>query len=273
VIRDTRNAIVTGVRIATGDDAIVVKSDDRVVENLLFTDSILQSDNAGLKFGTAGRVRVRNSLFANIIIHDTCDGIALYQIDGGSYLDNRFHNIRIETGGRTDRHYPIYVDVDVCREGSELGEIEALTFSEIDITSTGNIVISGNRGSPIRNLLLQDIVLRIPAGAFPLAKTRSKPRGSRQLRATSIGEGYSRVPAQFVFANVDDLRLGDVRIRHQDRDRSRSAVWLYHVRDGELASCASLNSRCSTDRRPRFRRFSPDAPTGRTVFSQRLAVF
>ncbi|MGI9436335.1 MAG: hypothetical protein ACR2Q4_16175, partial [Geminicoccaceae bacterium] len=229
------DAIITGVRIATGDDAIVVKSDDRFVENLLVTNSILQSDNAGLKFGTAGRVGVRNSLFSNIIIHDTRDGIALYQIDGGSYINNRFHNIRIETGGRTDRHYPIYVDVDVRREGGSLGKIEALTFSEIDITSTGNIVISGNQGSPIRNLLLQDIVFRIPAGAYPLAETRSKPRGARQLKATSIGEDYSRVPAQFVLANIDDLRLSDVQLRHRDRNASRSAISLHRVRDGELA--------------------------------------
>jgi len=241
VIRDTTDAIITGVRIATGDDAIVVKSDDRFVENLLVTDSILQSDNAGLKFGTAGRAGVRNSLFSDIIIHDTRDGIALYQIDGGSYINNRFHNIRIETGGRIDRHYPIFVDVDVRRKGGALGEIEALTFSEIDITSSGNIVISGNRSSPIKNLLLQDITFRISAGAFPLAKTRSKPRGSRKLRATSISEDYSRVPAQFVLANIFDLRLGDVQIRHQDRIRPRTAIWLHHVQDGELAEVDVTN--------------------------------
>ncbi len=235
VIRDTTEAIVTGVRIATGDDAIVVKSDDRFVENLLVTDSILQSDNAGLKFGTAGRTGIRNSLFENIIIHNTRDGIALYQIDGGSYLNNRFHNIRIETGGRTDRYYPIYVDVDVRREGGKLGVIEGLTFSQIDITSTGNIVISGNQGSPIRELFMQDISIRIPTGAFPLAETKAKPRGSRILKAASISEDYSRVPAQIVLANIEDLRLDNVRIRHRDRNMPRSAIWVHHVRDGQLA--------------------------------------
>ena len=235
VIRDTKNAIISGVRIDTGDDAIVVKSDDRSVDNLLVTDSIIRSDNAGLKFGTAGRIGVSNSLFSDIIIHDTRHGIALYQIDGGAFLDNRFHNIRIETGGRTNRHYPIYVDIDRRRESTAFGRLEQLSFSRIDIESRGNIVISGHPASPIEGLTLEDITFRIPPDAYPLSETNSKPRGSRKLKATSLSEDHSAVPAQLVLTNINDLRVDNLRIRHRDSNQPRSVARLRQVHDAILS--------------------------------------
>lgn len=240
-IRDTVNAFITGADIATGDDAIVVKSYKRMVDNLVVTDSILVSDDSALKFGTAGHTGISNSLFSNIIIRSSRFGIALFQMDGGAYLNNRFSDISIETGGRGERHLAIYVDIDQRREGVPFGRIDGLTFTDIDVRTRGNILIAGQPTAPIRNLTLANIQVHTDGSSEVFDNKRRKPRGNAFVPATGKTEDFASVPASVTIANTQGIRIDGLDVRHADRTVPRSALTMIRVADADVADLRLAN--------------------------------
>jgi hypothetical protein len=233
-IRDTRNALIRGADINTGDDAIVVKSYDRMVENLVVTDSILVSDDAAIKFGTAGHVGVRNSLFSNIVIRDSRYGIALFQMDGGSYLNNSFRNISIETGGRARDFFAVYADIDRRRADGPLGRIEGLWFSDLTVATTGTVLMGGQPGAPIRDLRIDGLTIRVPTGAVPIGPTRRKPRGNAFVPPTGQTQDHATVAATLVIANAEGVRVDGLDIGHADAATDRSALALIGVSNAAI---------------------------------------
>lgn len=241
-IRDTSNAIIRGADIVTGDDAIVVKSYDRVVDNLVVTDSILQSDDSAIKFGTAGYKGVTNSLFANIIIRESRFGIALFQMDGGTYLHNRFHNIAIETGGRGERHLAIYSDIDQRREGVALGRIEDLVFSDISIRTRGNILIAGQAGAPIRGLVMERVRIQVTGPSEPFSARRRKPRGNAFVPATGKTQDFASVAATITIANAEGVRLSGIDLANPGDATPRAGVALVNVSDADVSGLSLANA-------------------------------
>jgi hypothetical protein len=240
-IRDTSNAFIRGADILTGDDAIVVKSYDRVVDNLVVTDSILHSDDSALKFGTAGYKGVTNSLFSNIIIRQSRFGIALFQMDGGSYLHNRFHNIAIETGGRGNRHLAIYADIDQRREGVAMGRIEDLSFSDIMIRTRGNILIAGQPEAPIKGLVMERIRMAVSPPSEAFGPKRTKPRGNAFVPATGKTQDFAGVAAGITIANAVGVRLSGIDLANGDATTPRAGVALLNVTDADVAGLSLAN--------------------------------
>lgn len=235
-VRDSRNVLIRGADIDTGDDAIVVKSHYAPVENLVVADSILASDDAAMKFGTAGYVGVRNAQFSNILVTKARTGVGLFQMDGGRYEDVRFTNITMTTGGRGTRFLALYADIDK-RTGSEpWGAIERLTFSDIDLTTTGNVLIAGNSARPIRDLTLRNITVRTPDGVIPITETRRKPKGNAFVSETGeASENFANVNANVTLANIDGLVVDGLTVSHGDADDPRQALALVHVRDAAVS--------------------------------------
>jgi polygalacturonase len=244
-IRDTSNAFISGADIATGDDAIVVKSYDRMIENLIVTDSILVSDDSAIKFGTAGHKGVRNSRFSNITIRDSRYGIALFQMDGGAYLDNVFRDITIETGGRATNFFAIYADIDRRKADSPLGRIENLTLSGLDVTTAGNVLISGQPEAPIRGLTLTDVTIRTPETAQSIVPTRRKPRGNAFVPPTGKTEDHAGVASTVTIANTADLTITGLAVTHRDPKIERSALALVNVRSADISGLALNNAAAS----------------------------
>lgn len=201
-IIDSSDVRVSNCNIAVGDDAIVTKARTRIIERLIVTGCRLRSDDGAIKFGTRSESGVRDSIFSNIVIDESRYGIALFMIHGGVYENNRFSDIRIATGGRHPRHYAVFVDVDNRAPQRGLGRIRGLTFSGLDITTGGNILIGGHPAAPVEDLTLSDIRMRV-TGAQDLARTASKPRGNRRFNAVPGSPDHSAVAAHVV--------LGDVR--------------------------------------------------------------
>lgn len=241
-IRDTSNALITGADISTGDDAIVVKSYKRMIDNLVVTNSILESDDAALKFGTAGHVGVSNSLFANLVIRASRFGIALFQMDGGAYLNNRFSNLSIETGGRSNRHFAIYADIDQRRTDGAFGRIDGLYFNDIHIRTKGNVLIGGQPSAPIRDLVLTDITFRGLVGSEVFDAKRTKPRGNAFVPLTGKTEDFAKVPASITIANAEGVRVDGLSIRHDDPQVMRSGVALIQVKDADIAGLGLSNA-------------------------------
>lgn len=214
-IIDSSDVRVINCSISVGDDGITTKAQGvRPIERLLVDSCVIRSDDGAIKLGTRSTGDMRDSLFSNIAIVDSRYGIAVFMIRGGSYTNNRFTNIRIATGGRHRRGYPIYVDIDDRERNAAtgaVGSIDGLTFDNIDITSGGNMLIAGHPQSPIRDLTLSNIRFR-STDADPILATDRKPSGNRRFRPVPGSPDYAGVAARLVLGEVAGARLVNVDI-------------------------------------------------------------
>ncbi len=213
-IIDSQDVRVSNCWISVGDDGITTKAQGvRDIARLLVNNCVIRSDDGAIKLGTQSRGVLRDSLFNNIAIIDSRYGIAGFMIRGGLYANNRFTNIRIATGGRHRRGYPIYFDID-DRERSAagaIGRVEGLVFDNIDITTGGNVLIAGHPASPIRDLTLSNVRMR-STGADPIAAADRKPYGNRMFRPIAGSPDYAGVNAHVVIGAAERVRLVNVDI-------------------------------------------------------------
>lgn len=211
-IIDSSDVRVSNCSISVGDDGITTKAQGvRPIERLMVSNCVIRSDDGAIKLGTQSRGILRDSLFSNIAIVDSRYGIAAFMIRGGAYENLRFSNIRIATGGRHRRGYPIYVDID-DRERNRaggVGTISGLSFDNIDITTGGNLLIAGHPLSPIRDLTLSTIRFR-STGADRISPEDRKPFGNRRFRPIAGSPDYSGIAAHLVLGEIDGLRLVNV---------------------------------------------------------------
>ena len=235
-IIDSADVRVTNCRISVGDDGITTKAQGvRPIERLLVNNCVIRSDDGAIKLGTQSRGDLRDSLFSNIAIVDSRYGIAAFMIRGGNYTNNRFTNIRIATGGRHRRGYPIYVDIDDRERGAggRMGSIEGLTFDNIDITTGGNLLIAGHPRSPIRDLSLSNIRIR-STGADPIAANDRKPFGNRRFRPIPGSPDYAPIVADLVLGEIAGLTMANVDIAGPAvRPRVATRNVRQAVRDGQ----------------------------------------
>ncbi len=219
-IIDSHDVRISNCLISVGDDGIVPKMRKRMIERLQVSNCRITSDDGAIKFGTRSSSGMRDSLFSNIAITDSRYGIAMFMIHGGIYENIRFDNIRIATGGRHPRHYPIFIDVDDRADAPELqgvqrrplGRIHGITFDGLDITTGGNILIGGHPKSPITDLTLSNIRMRV-TGAQDLPRRTGKPLGNRTFRPVPGSPDYTNVDAQIVLGSVDGAVLRGVDVR------------------------------------------------------------
>ncbi|MEM9987141.1 MAG: glycosyl hydrolase family 28 protein, partial [Bacteroidota bacterium] len=226
---------IRGCHIRTGDDAICLKSKQgEVMENILVSDCILESDDAAIKYGTGSRGINRYIRFENILIRNTRYGIALFMIDGGLHEHLQFVDIQIETGSRHKTEYPIYLDIDRRDRSSQLGRIEHITFRSIDIRTRGNILIAGQPDAPIRDLRMEDIHLQVVDGVN-LKKVTRKPRGNKKIQDVgSVDLASER--AHMTLGYIQGLQLQNVRLQGETKPdaRDRHGVLLVGVADAEI---------------------------------------
>lgn len=210
-LRDTSDVRISKCRIETGDDAIVLKSGNAMIERININNCTLISDDAAFKFGTGSEPGIRHVNMSNVTITGSRYGIALFMQDGGIYEDNRFSNIIIETGGRHAREYPIFVDIDTRQPDSAAGwgRIRGLTFDGIDIKTRGNILIQGQPGHDVENLRLSNISMHVRNGIDP-AKVNGKPRGNRSHAPRTGAADYSALSGQVVIGHANHVTISNL---------------------------------------------------------------
>lgn len=240
-IIDSVDVRISNCLIAVGDDGIVPKMRRRMIERLQVSNCHIMSDDGAIKFGTRSNSGMRDSLFSNITITQSRYGIALFMIHGGVYENIRFDNIRIATGGRHPRHYPIFIDVDdradaPDQQGAQrrpVGRVHGITFDGIDITTAGNIVIGGHPKSPITDLTLTNIRMRV-VDAQNLRQLAGKPLGNRTYRPVPGSPDYTGVSAQIVLGNVEGAMLRGVDVQAVTPNDARPALAMPDSRDIRL---------------------------------------
>jgi hypothetical protein len=205
---DSRNVYISNSTLITGDDAICLKSDFGKVENINVTNCIIESDDAAIKCGTGSKDSIQHCVFSNIVIRNTRYGLALFMQEGGVYRYLSFNNISIQTGGRNKNHYPIFVDIDRKQAGGKLGSIENISFSNLQIETSGNILIAGQPARPLKNISLQNITMLVRA-CNDLSKQK-KPRGNKNTPVFADTKDLAPVAAHITLGYINGLVMEGV---------------------------------------------------------------
>ena len=182
-----RHVRVSGVRVDSDDDGIVLKSTSaRACEDVLITDCTISSHCNGIKFGTETNTGFRNVRIEHCEILPSTDnsplwwgregglgGLTLTIADGGTMEDILIHDISI-----TGTQAPIFVrlcnratpySADIPVKG--VGRIRGVTISGVRAVGAGLIgsSITGIPGHPVEDITLKDISIETLGGADPSA--------------------------------------------------------------------------------------------------------
>ena len=229
-IVNSRNVTISDTYISTGDDAICLKSNRGIVENVTVTNCILESDDAAIKFGTGSRVSIRYCTFSNNIIKKSRYGIALFMLDGGVFEHNLFSGLIIENDSRHKYQYPIYIDIDKRVADRNYGDVRDNTFSNIQAVTNGKILISGHPESNVERLILRNITLDVQKPAdFAKAK---KPRGNKKYPKLDTSIDLSGKPGHVVIGYSRAVTIQNLGV-HAPAGSTRQALYSENMVDSD----------------------------------------
>ncbi|CAA9280802.1 MAG: GH28 [uncultured Cytophagales bacterium] len=171
-----RNVMVSDCRVATGDDAICLKSTNRDgqytdCEDITITNCTLSSTSAGLKIGTETFGNFRRIVFSNCVITDSNRGIGIFVRDGGTVEDVLFSNLVIDC---RRKHFNWWGDGDALRlvvlqrtPESKVGTIRSVLIQNVVGRVQGTSRLEGHAESPLQHITLSNVQLRMEPESQP----------------------------------------------------------------------------------------------------------
>lgn len=202
--------------ITAGDDGICLKAsamfpDAGPCSDVTVTGTTITSGSSALKLGSGGSADIRNLVVTGCVITDSNRGIAMQNRDGRLYENLVFSDLVIETrfypGEWWGAAEPIHISNLPRRRGQQSGgEVRGVTFSNIRCKSESGIFLYGAPGSPIRDIVLQNVDVEI-------AKSGPNPGGFYDLRPSWDNATVARQTIQGIHAEgVEGLALRDVDV-------------------------------------------------------------
>lgn len=171
-----QDVMITDCHIATGDDAICLKSTNRDgrfsnCENITISNCTLTSTSAALKIGTETFGDFRNIVFSNCTISNTNRGIGIFVRDGGTVDGVLFSNLVMECR-RKDFFW--WGDGEALRfvllkrtPDSRLGAIRNIMVTNIVAHVQGSSLIAGHAEKDIENVVLSGVQLQMHPETTP----------------------------------------------------------------------------------------------------------
>jgi hypothetical protein len=101
------------------------------------------------------------------------------------------------------RAHPLFLGIEKRHDNSSIGAIRNVMFSNIEIRSNNGILMQGMRESPLENLVLQNISLRVTQ-AFDYSRRAKHAGGSMNPHDDRITL-YARQPSYCTLANVRNV--------------------------------------------------------------------
>lgn len=234
-IVDSRNVIVRNCDINSGDDGICLKTafPPGVCDNILIENCTVRSSASALKFGTASYIGFRNVRVRNLKVFDTYrSAVALEIVDGGFMENIEVSDIVAKNTGnavfirlghrnkdgavgslRNIRIHDITVEVPNARPDA------GYAFEGPAVAEPHNLIpssISGLPGHPVRDVSLENIVIRFGGGAtrerayVPLDSLDRVPERPHDYPEFSM---FGELPAWgFYVRHVENLRMKNIRL-------------------------------------------------------------
>ena len=226
-----RNVFVSDCDIATGDDAICIKSENPYGEllptkNITVTNCVLSTCCNGFKVGTSTHGRVENIVFSNSVIYNesttplnerATSGIALEVVDGGSMSGVLLSNIQMENA-RT----PLFVRLG-RRTPGQGSFLRGIRFEQIH--ATGALLtssITGLPGMPVEDVVITNSSFRLSEhGSAAWARAEVPENAERYPEARMFG----RLPASGVYVrHAREVRIKNTEIRTASPEERPSVV-------------------------------------------------
>jgi polygalacturonase len=217
-VNDSKRVNIRGVYLATGDDAIVLKSDDGDVEDVVVSDSILTSDDTAFKFGTGSKKSIRRVTLRDSTMIDSRIGVGFFMRRGGVYEDVEIRNVKFVGRSRSNMEWPIYIDVDRRGNNDKLGIIRDVRIDGMRIEGRGNILIAGNPDSVMENISLKDIEFTVTNPVDLANAFNNKPRGNVTAGIIAGTVDYSKDRQHITLGHIRNLTMDGIRINGAPAD-------------------------------------------------------
>jgi polygalacturonase len=224
-VTSSRDVLISGSNIRSGDDCIVVGGYSRhydlpgfsglrrPAENVCVTNCNLQTRSCAIRIGGADQNDMRNCHFSNLTIIGSNRGIGVFLRDEGSIEDMTFSDIsidtRLHTGDWWGQGEPIHLSAVRGKEGVKLGRIRNLCFSNILCRGESGIVVLGTEESVIRNVTFDGVTLSLSGG--PLAASAGGNIDLRPVLDEKLALFSSDIPG-LLGRWVEDLSISDFRV-------------------------------------------------------------
>jgi hypothetical protein len=225
----SRNVRISDCRIATADDAIVLKTgkwrwDGRgpsfPTENVVVTNCVLSSSSSAFTIGTESFEDFRHIVLSNSVIRDSNRAFGINIQDGATVEDVLIANVTVDLGRR---HWNWWGSGELLHfvlkkrtPESRLGRVRNVVVRDVVAHVQGTAHIAGHPERPIENVTLSGIQLFVA------------PESTPDKRATHA----------LVAEGVDRLRVRDLDVRWDEahpEPKWQSAVVVRKARDVELA--------------------------------------
>jgi polygalacturonase len=222
-----KNVRISNCHLSAGDDCIVLKATEPYpCENVRVENCVLESAASALKLGTESVGDFRDISFTKCTIRNSPTGIGFYCKDGGTMERIRFSDITLETAPAVNRTVtPLFIDIEKRNPDSKVGRVRQVTFENIAIRTGSGILLQGMPESPLEDLTLRNITLRVDK-PDAYAK-RSKPVGGRRTTKDERDTCFARLPSYAAVAHVKNLTVDNFRVEIADeafKQYDRSAL-------------------------------------------------
>ena len=149
-----------------------------------------------------------------------------------------FSDISIETSSASNHQvFPIFMDIEKRHADSGIGKIRDVIFRDIQIKSGSGVLIQGMPESPIENLTIENLTLRVEQ-ADDYSK-RHKAVGGRRTTKDERDTLYARKPSYVTLAHVDGVALNNIRVLVSEdafEKYDRSAICGYELSNGTIGN-------------------------------------
>ena len=238
-----RNVFISDCLIATGDDAICLKSENpyggdvRASKNITISNCVLTGCCNGLKFGTATFGGFENVVFTNSVIFNEdvslkeriIAGIALEMVDGGSLEGVVISNIRMQ---RVRTPFFIRRGNRTPRSDGTPGTLRGIMIENVH--ATGSVLSSSITGLPgfdVEDVTLSNIRIEGGEGGKATWVDREIPELPSAYPEARM---FGRLPAHgFYCRHVKGLRMRQVEFK-APADEMRPALFCDDVKDMEI---------------------------------------
>lgn len=191
--------------IECADDGIVIKNTPNFAgygdsEYITVTGCVLASRSAALKIDEIYTDTARDIVFANCTIHRSNRGLCIQSRDIGNIENVLFDDIVVETkfwpGKWWGAGEPIHVSHIPRADGTKLGRVRNLRFSNILARGENGFFFNGSAESPLEDIVLDNVKLELTPA----------PLG--------VGGYYDLRPANGVYSGVFSNSLAGIYLRH-----------------------------------------------------------
>ena len=241
-----QNVHITNCHISTGDDCICLKTrGGHPCRDVVVSNCTLESNSTAVKLGTESEGDFSDVRVTNCTIRNSAVGVGIYIKDGATAQRISFSNLSIRTlddpslvtDACRNASYPIFVDIEQREQSSPIGAVRDVIFRDIQVQSDNGLLLQGMTESPLENVRLENISLRVERG-FDYSQRQKRSGGKANPRDARLTR-YAREESYLTLAHVRGLFIDGVQLHVDEgtfRVFPRAAVSVHDAESGTLSS-------------------------------------